>query len=172
MTQEEHSSIFDTQTILIIFVGIVLVVGYNFAKNMASFTAGRTGQDVELHATVEERIRPFGRVKLPGEEHAPGELKVDEIPPAEPHAALLTGPQVFNEACIACHGTGIGGAPTLEDAASWEARIAQGMDMLYQHALEGYTGTAGYMPPKGARLDLSDQEINDAVDYMLGQIPN
>lgn len=172
MTHDEQPSIFDTQTILIIFVGIVLIVGYNYAKNLAEFTAGLHGQDVEYHASVEERIRPFGRVKLPGEEHAPGELKVDEIPQAEPHAALLSGPQVFNEACIACHGTGIGGAPTLEDAAGWEARIAQGMDTLYLHAIEGYTGTAGYMPPKGARLDLSDQEINDAVDYMLSQLPN
>jgi cytochrome c5 len=170
LTHDEQPSIFDTQTILIIFVGIVLVVGYSYAKNLAAFTHGLHGQDVEFHASVEERIRPFGRVKLPGEEHAPGELKVDEMPQAEPVVTLLSGPQVFNEACIACHGTGIGGAPTLEDAAAWEARVAQGMDTLYQHAIEGYTGSAGYMPPKGARLDLSDQEVNDAVDYMLSQV--
>ncbi|MCH8336039.1 MAG: cytochrome c5 family protein [Proteobacteria bacterium] len=94
------------------------------------------------------------------------------MPQAKPVATLLTGPQVFNEACIACHGTGIGGAPTLEDSATWEARIAQGRDTLYLHALEGYTGSAGYMPPKGARLDLSDREISDAVDYMLSQVTN
>jgi cytochrome c5 len=27
----------------------------------------------------------------------------------------------------------------------------------------------GYMPPKGGRLDLSDAEINAAVDYMLSE---
>lgn len=172
MTHDEQPSIFDTQTILIICVGIVLVVGYNYAKNLAAFTFGLHGQDVEFHASVEERIRPFGRVKLPGEEHAPNELKVDEVPQAAPHATLLSGPQVFNEACIACHGSGIGGAPTLDDAANWEARIAQGTDTLHLHAIEGFTGSAGYMPPKGARLDLSDQEISDAVDYMLSQVPD
>jgi len=161
---------FDTQTILVIFLAIILVVGYIYAKNLREFTSNLHGRDVEFHASVEERIRPFGRVKLPGEEAAPGELQVQEVPQAEPVATLLSGPQVYNEACIACHGTGIGGAPTLEDGAAWEPRIAQGMDMLYQHALEGYTGPTGYMPPKGARLDLSDQEVNGAVDYMLGEV--
>ncbi len=169
---QEHSPIFDTKTLVIIFLAIVAVVFYNYAKNLSGFTASVHSGDVEFHASVEERIRPFGRVKLPGEELAPGEIQVDEVPQAEPVATLLSGPQVFNAACIACHGTGIGGAPTLTDGAAWEARIAQGMDTLYLHALEGYTGSAGYMPPKGARLDLSDQEVGDAVDYMLSQVPN
>ncbi len=168
---QKHSSIFDRGTLLIVFGAIVAVGFYNFARNMSAFTASRDDSDAEYHASVEERIRPFGRVKLPGEELAPGEIQVDEVPLAEPHATLLSGPQVFNEACIVCHGTGIGGAPILEDSAAWEPRIAQGIDTLYMHAVEGYTGTAGYMPPKGARLDLSDEEVNGAVDYMLSQIP-
>ena len=53
------------------------------------------------------------------------------------------------------------------DAEVWDLRIAQGIDVLYTHAIEGYTGSTGYMPPKGARLDLSDQEVSDAVDYMI-----
>lgn len=172
MTHGKENSIFDTQTVVIITLAIIAVALYNYVKNLSEFTAGLHGRNVEYHASVEERIRPFGRVKLPGEELAPGELQVDEMPQAEPVATLLTGPQVYNEACIACHGTGIGGAPTLEDSATWEPRIAQSMDTLYLHALEGYTGAAGYMPPKGARLDLSDQEISDAVDYMLSQVTN
>jgi cytochrome c5 len=172
LTHDKENSIFDTQTIVVIFLAIVLVAVYIYAKNLRAFTSGLHGRDVEFHASVEERIRPFGRIKLPGDEHAPGELKVDEVPQAEPVATLMSGPQVFNAACIACHGTGIGGAPMLEDGAAWEPRIAQGIDTLYLHSLEGYTGTMGYMPPKGARLDLSDKEVSDAVDYMLTQVPN
>ena len=71
---------------------------------------------------------------------------------------------------IACHGSGVGGAPTLDDPENWQPRIAQGIDTLYLRAIEGYTGSAGYMPPKGARLDLSDGEVNDAVDYMVEQV--
>jgi cytochrome c5 len=167
-----HSSIFGGGTFTIIFVAIVAVVFYNFARNLAHFTRTVHNPDVEVHDTVAERIRPFGRIKLPGEEHRPDELKVDEVPQAEPHATELSGPQVFNEACIVCHGNGIGGAPMLNDRSLWASRIAQGVETLYLHAIEGYTGSTGYMPPKGARLDLSDAEVHRAVDYMLSQIPD
>jgi cytochrome c5 len=35
--------------------------------------------------------------------------------------------------------------------------------------INGYQGDAGYMPPKGGRIDLSDEEIISAMDYMLEQ---
>ena len=46
-------------------------------------------------------------------------------------------------------------------------RLAQGEDTLHKHALEGYQGKAGFMPPKGGRTDLSDQSVKNAVDYMV-----
>ncbi len=79
----------------------------------------------------------------------------------------MSGPQVYNAACLACHGAGVGGAPILGDVAAWAPRIAQGTDVLNDHALNGFTGPVGYMPPKGGRVDLSDQEIIDAVTYMV-----
>ena len=84
-------------------------------------------------------------------------------------AAALSGPQVYNAACLACHTAGVGGAPILGDAASWAPRIAQGMEVLKQHAIEGYTGSSRYMPAKGGRTDLSDAEIADAVEYMASE---
>ncbi|MDX1403580.1 MAG: c-type cytochrome [Woeseiaceae bacterium] len=158
--------------IWVVFVCIVAVVFYRFATSLDHFTNTVHNRGYDNFETVADRIRPFGRVKFPGEEHGPDELKVDEVPQAEPHATTLSGPQVFNEACIVCHGNGIGGAPMLNARAPWEPRIAQGIDTLYRHAIEGYTGSAGYMPPKGARLDLSDGEVREAVDYMLSQLPN
>ncbi len=122
---------------------------------------------MDYQATAEERIRPLSQVYLPGEEHGAPEPVVESASPGAPVATVLTGPQVYNEACIACHGSGIGGAPMLGDIAAWGPRIAQGIGVLREHAIVGYQGSAGYMPPKGARIDLSDQEINDAVDYMI-----
>ena len=55
------------------------------------------------------------------------------------------------------------------DKAAWAPRIAQGIAVLREHAIDGYQGSTGYMPPKGARVDLSDKEINDAVDYMIAE---
>ena len=43
------------------------------------------------------------------------------------------------------------------------------MDVLKQHAIEGYTGSAGYMPAKGGRADLSDEAVAEAVDYMVAE---
>ncbi len=168
----EPSSLFSGGTLTVIFVAVVAVVFFLYAAKLAHFTATVHDREYEVHDSVADRIRPFSRVKLPGEEHGPDELKVDEVPQAEPHATTLSGPQVFNEACIVCHGNGIGGAPMLNDRAVWTARIAQGMETLYRHAIEGFTGSAGYMPPKGARMDLSDEEVNAAVDYMLSQLPD
>jgi cytochrome c5 len=81
----------------------------------------------------------------------------------------MSGPQVYNAACFACHGAGIGGAPKSGDAAAWSDRIGQGSDILGDHAINGYQGNAGYMPPKGGRVDLSDEEILTAVDYMVSE---
>jgi hypothetical protein len=75
---QEHSSIIGGGTLTIIVVAIVAVVFYNFAKNLAHFTNNIHKPDVEVHDTVAERIRPFGRVKLPGDELAPGEIQIDE----------------------------------------------------------------------------------------------
>ncbi len=86
-------------------------------------------------------------------------------------AATLTGPQVYNAVCIACHAApGVGGAPPLGDGDAWAERIAHGMDTLIDHALQGFTGSTGVMPKKGERLDLSDEEIIGAVEYMVEQV--
>ena len=123
----------------------------------------------EFQATAAERIRPLSQYYLPGEEHGAAEPVVESAAPVAPVATLLTGPQVYNEACIACHGTGIGGAPKVGDVGTWAPRIVQGIAVLHEHAINGYQGSTGYMPPKGARVDLSDKEINDAVDYMIAE---
>jgi cytochrome c len=86
-------------------------------------------------------------------------------------STALTGQKVYNEVCIACHSPpGVGGAPALGDRAAWAARIAQGMDTLIDRALNGYSSKTGIMPKKGGRLDLSDEEIIGAVEFMVGQV--
>ncbi len=108
--------------------------------------------------------------QVTSDEYSANRPQVEEAVPAEPGGTVLSGPQVYNEACLMCHGSGIGGAPTLTDKAAWASRIAQGNKALYQHAIEGYTGETGFMPPKGARLDLSDDEVKGAVDYMIDEV--
>lgn len=79
------------------------------------------------------------------------------------------GESVYKANCFACHGAGVAGAPKLGDSANWAPRIEQGMDVLYTHAIEGYQGNSGYMPPKGGFTSLSDEEVKAAVQYMVEQ---
>jgi cytochrome c len=99
------------------------------------------------------------------------ELAATPASTPEAVAAPLTGPEVYNAVCIACHAApGVGGAPALGDREAWAARIAQGMETLIDHALHGFTGSTGVMPRKGERVDLSDEEIIGAVEYMVEQV--
>lgn len=124
-------------------------------------------QDPGYTAAVEARIKPVAAASLPGD--APAAGAVAAVPePVAPVAAKLTGEQVYNTACFACHGTGVGGAPKLGDAGAWAPRVAQGAATLNKHALEGFQGAAGFMPAKGGRVDLSDEEIIAAVKFMSG----
>ena len=125
-------------------------------------------QDPTNAAAVDERIKPVGHVSLPGDELAGGAIAAAIPEAAPPVAAKLTGEQVYNTACFACHGAGVGGAPKFGDAAAWKPRVARGRATLNKHALEGFQGEAGYMPPKGGRVDLSDEEIIEAVGYVSG----
>ena len=89
----------------------------------------------------------------------------------EPAAAepVADGKAVYTKACFACHGTGAAGAPKVGDAADWGARNEQGMAILVKHAIDGFTGSKGLMPPKGGHPYLSDAEIESAIVYMVEQ---
>ena len=90
---------------------------------------------------------------------------------SEELVTALTGQQIYNNVCIACHSPpGVGGAPALGDSDAWAERIANGMDMLTDHALNGFSGKTGVMPKKGERVDLSDEEVIAAVKYMVEQV--
>ncbi len=149
-------------------IGVVLIM---LARSVGAATQARWVHEYPVYGEqVTERLKPAGTVGLPG---GP---EVGQAAPAgaaavaaAPVAAPLSGPQVFNQACNACHGAGIGGAPKNGDKAAWAARIAQGNAVLYRHALEGYQGATGVMPAKGGWANLSDAEITAAVDYMVSE---
>jgi len=115
---------------------------------------------------LEQRLAPLGQAVT---DAAVGVAAAPAAPVAKPAAApKVDGKAVYEQACIACHGAGIAGAPKLGDKAAWAARLAQGPAVLHDHALKGYQGKAGMMPPKGGRMDLGDDAIKAAVDYMAG----
>ncbi len=164
---------FDMYALVVGVLALIALAIYVGVAKLSDVTQGvYTSDSDEYQAAVADRIRPLGQVYLSGDAINAQATQVEEAEPAEPVATVLSGPQVYNEACNICHGPGIGGAPQISNPSLWTARIAQGNDTLYQHAIEGYTGESGYMPPKGARMDLSDDEVRGAVDYMIETASN
>jgi len=85
--------------------------------------------------------------------------------PAPAVASADAGKALYTSTCSACHGGGIAGAPKFGDKAAWAPRIKQGSAVLYEHALKGFQGKSGMMPPKGGST-APDTDVKAAVDYM------
>lgn len=162
---------FDMYSLVIGGLAAICVGFFVLAMKLNDMVRGDFQEHADVYIeAVNARLQPFGEVYLPGDDLTAGGPQVAAMETPEPVEAAMSGPQVFNEACIACHGTGIGGAPKFGDAAAWEPRIGQGLEVLVQHAIEGYQGSTGFMPPKGGRLDLSDEEVAAAVEYMASEV--
>jgi len=84
-----------------------------------------------------------------------------------PQQEPMSGAEVYEHGCYVCHGPGLTGAPRIDDKREWRRRQRKGREQLYRHAINGFTGDNGPMPPKGGYVYLSDAEIKAAVNYML-----
>lgn len=73
-----------------------------------------------------------------------------------------TGEALYKQACLACHASGVAGAPKFGDKAAWAPRIQTGLDMLTASVIKGKNA----MPPKGGS-SASDADIRAAVEYMV-----
>ena len=161
---------FDRYSLVLGVLGAATIAILVLAMKLSDMTQGVYTRDgAEYQAALNARIRPLGEVYLPGEEYATTVPTVETAPEPQPVATIMSGPQVYNSACIACHGTGVAGAPMIGDAEAWGARIAQGVDTLNEHAVNGFSGSLGFMPAKGGRLDLSDDEVHAAIQYMVNE---
>ena len=77
------------------------------------------------------------------------------------------GKAIYDTNCAACHKDGVMGAPKLGDKAAWAPRIAQGVAVVTKNSIAGFTGKAGMMPAKGGNPALTDEQITNAVAYII-----
>jgi cytochrome c5 len=82
---------------------------------------------------------------------------------AQAQPAERTGEQVVKMQCVKCHGTGVNGAPRIDDRAAWVPRMRQGLEATVRSAIHGH----GKMPARGGMADLTDNELRAAVSYMF-----
>jgi cytochrome c5 len=75
------------------------------------------------------------------------------------------GAAVYDKVCKSCHATGMMNAPKLGDGAAWAERIARGEDAMVESTLKGINK----MPARGGCAACSDDDLRNAVAYMLDQ---
>jgi cytochrome c5 len=73
------------------------------------------------------------------------------------------GKEVYDSACAGCHTAGVLQAPRLNQKEDWVEREKQGFEVLMSHAIKGFKN----MPAKGGNPTIKDQEISNAITYML-----
>lgn len=154
----------------------------NFAFVLAGlivFALGILGLSLVLHSRADyyempeakreatlQRLEPVGKVNT-GEQ---GAVVVPQTTAASiAFDGSLDAAYIYEQACQSCHDAGLAGAPKLEVAA-WEGRMDQGMETLVAHAVNGYQGELGYMPAKGGRSDLSEEQVAITVEWMIDNL--
>ena len=79
--------------------------------------------------------------------------------PSDPKLARL-----YAQTCKACHTNPATGAPQAGDREAWRPRTAQGMNVLLDHAVNGYKG----MPPMGSCMDCDEAQFEALIKFMSG----
>ncbi len=72
--------------------------------------------------------------------------------------------QLYEGGCLACHASGVAGAPKVGDGAAWQARLGDGIDALLTSAIKG----KGAMPPKGGST-YTDDQLRLVIEYILAE---
>ena len=96
---------------------------------------------------------------------APAAAPAAPAAPAAGGSDLVQGEKIYTATCLACHGSGVLGAPKLADKAAWGPRVAKGMDSLYKNGINGLN----MMPPRGGNAALKDEDVKHAIDYILSK---
>jgi cytochrome c5 len=155
-------------------IGLLVAVAigiFALARIVASHTQDlQVMSEADYGKSVAARIQSPTQVAIAGQDNSALAIKA-EGPAAAGSAAPVglpkNGTELFEQTCSTCHGQGIAGAPKAGDKAAWAPRIAKGKETLYQHALNGFQGSSGVMPPKGGRTDVPDDVVKQAVDHMV-----
>ncbi|MDT0581985.1 MULTISPECIES: c-type cytochrome [Alteromonadaceae] len=125
------------RVLLSLFISALVIVSVNAQET--------TDQDLL------DRIKPVGKVHVAG---------------AAPAAAAgpRTGKQIYDGACVACHTSGVLGAPKLQVAADWKPRLDEkGFEQVWKNAVNGINA----MPAMGTCGDCTEEDIKVAVEYMI-----
>ncbi len=153
--------------LILVALGLIALGAYIYSKHPAE-------PSPKAAETVSARIAPVGAVYAGDTGRAAMQAAQEAAKAAAAsqvaYGGTTDGKTIFGNLCHSCHETGAGGAPKISDKGEWTARVAQGLDTLVKHAIEGYTGKSGIMPPKGGNPALTDEQVKATVSWMVDQV--
>jgi cytochrome c5 len=169
---KQDTHFFNVFSLLIALLVAIAIVLFALARIVASHTQDQQVlTEADYAKNVAARLAPPSQEAIAGHDNTALAIKAPATAAAGSAVAIpKNGTELFEQTCSACHGQGIAGAPKAGDKAAWAPRIAEGKPTLYDHALHGYQGKTGVMPPKGGRTDVPDDLVKQAVDYMVGLV--
>ncbi len=129
-------------------LGFIVLGGCGLEKPPA-----KLAEEIDKADTGEKTEEPAAATAPAEEAAAPAEALSPE---------LAAGKEIYDAHCAMCHDSGMMNAPKPGDKAAWAPRLAQGMDTVMKHTIEGLNG----MPAKGGAADLTDDQLKSAVDYL------
>lgn len=101
----------------------------------------------------------------PAEQAAAPATEQAAAPAADAASDNAVGEKIYKSVCIACHASGVAGAPKFGDKEAWAKYIESGMDTMLQAAIHG----KGAMPPRGGS-QATDAELKAAIQYMVDAV--
>ncbi len=156
METKESSKLFVSSVVIfaIIFLLILVILStmQNVGKNI-------TTAESMVAKDIAERIKPAARVYV-------GEVPSLRVAPIVKKATNGSGETIVTQTCAMCHAIGVMGSPKLGSANDWAPRIEKGIYVLYESALNGLN----MMPARGGNASLSDNDLRNAVDYMVSLV--
>jgi len=130
---------------------------FGFFIILAIFALNIWAVDLSDKQQIEERIKPIGQVRLAEQTAA--------MESASPQADAA-GKATYEQYCSICHRDGLAGAPKFRDAKDWQPRIdKKSIDDLVVSANKGLNA----MPIQGTCTECSDEDLKNAIQYMLPQ---
>ncbi len=160
MSQDSDKKFFTLFTLVVVALTILMIAFY--------FLGAKNGSNpispLNLKSSSAEAPAPMAAEEPAAEMAASGEEASEKMAAAS--GGDIDGKAIYDKVCVVCHAGAIPGIPKLGEKADWEARIAQGNDVLYDHAINGFMGEGMPMPPRGG-AEISDDEVKAAVDYMV-----
>jgi cytochrome c5 len=149
---DAHESFIKTPQQLVVVIALSFLVPIFGIVLLVQLVTGKPSADPGALApdAVAARIQPVGKLEFGA---APGA------------GGARSGEEIAKSACLACHASGVAGAPKIGDKAAWAPRIGSGLPNMLAVAIKG----KGAMPPKGGASDASDYELARAIVYMANQ---